>query len=126
MIELRYRGEWSDPVYDATCIACGTVYEESLGGMLRACRACTPIVLPSFDQHGGFERDNFIALCHAIIASGNAALPDEDVWRRCHFCGRKTNLWVSAMFSAPHFCPTCLDKLPDWDASSYLVLFKEG
>ena len=35
MIELRYRGEWSDSVYDATCIACGTVYEESLGGMLR-------------------------------------------------------------------------------------------
>ena len=123
MLERHYRHEWSDPVYDATCIACGTVYEESLGGMLRACSACTPIVLSSFDQHGGFERDSFIALCHAIVASGNAALPDEHVWRRCHFCGRKTNLWVSALFSAPHFCPTCLDRLPAWNAPSYLALF---
>jgi hypothetical protein len=123
MIELRYRGEWSEPVYDAICIACGAVYEESLGGMLRACSACTLIVLPSFDQHGGFARDNFIALCHAIIASGNAALPDEDVWRRCHFCGRKTNLDISTMFYALHFCPTCLNKLPAWNARSYLTLF---
>jgi hypothetical protein len=82
MLERYYRNEWSDPVYDATCIAC----------------------------------------CHAIVASGNAALPDEHVWRRCHFCGRKTNLWVSARFSAPHFCPTCLDTLPAWNALSYLTL----
>jgi hypothetical protein len=89
-------------------------------GMIRACRDCAPIVLPSFEQ--GWTRENFTALCHQIVASGNASLPDEGHWRSCHFCQRKTNLNDVTHFSEPSFCPKCWDILTIRDAQGYLDL----
>lgn len=42
--------ELGDPVYDTTCLACGTTYKEAIGGMLLACTACAPIVRNEIDR----------------------------------------------------------------------------
>ena len=91
-----------------------------MGSMIRACRDCTPIVLPAFEQ--GWTRENFTVMCHEILASGNAQLPDDGTWRYCHFCQRKTNLDDVAHFSEPSFCPQCEEKLTAWHAQGYLDL----
>lgn len=121
---LRARAR-SDPAYDTTCLFCGKVYEEELGGMLLACTACAPIVERFFPTTGDWTREAFKALCQAIIEAGNGDLPDEDTWRFCRFCGRGTNLWVGTQFAAPDFCHQCADRLQEWDAQGYLRLFEE-
>jgi len=125
MVEEKKRSpaEWSDPVITSTCLACGAVYEEQIGGMIRACRDCAPIALPSFEQ--GWTRETFTALCHQILASGNAKLPDEGHWRSCHFCQRKTNLDDVTHFSEPSLCHTCKDTLTARHAQGYLDLFEK-
>jgi hypothetical protein len=89
--------------------------------MVRACRDCAPLVLPSFDQ--GWTHDTFIVLCQQILASGNAGRPDDGQWRACHFCRRKTNLDDVTHCSAPSLCPACSQKLPARHAQAYLDLF---
>jgi len=113
--------EWSEPVIKTTCLACGTVYDEPIGNMIRACRDCAPIALPSFEA--GWTRETLTALCYQTLASGNARLPDEGHWRSCHFCQRKTNLDDVTHFSAPSLCHTCADKLITRHAQGYLDLF---
>ena len=113
--------DWSEPVMTTTCLACGAVFDEPIGIMIRACRDCTPIALPSFEQ--GWTRDNFTALCQQILASRNVKLPNEGHWRACHFCQRKTNLNDVAHFSAPSLCQRCTDALTAWHAQGYLDLF---
>ena len=55
---LRFRDQ-GDPFYDATCVFCGTAYEERLGGMLLACTACTPVVTRVFPTTGDWTQDGF-------------------------------------------------------------------
>ena len=52
---LRFRDQ-GDPFYDATCVFCGTAYEERLGGMLLACTACAPVVTCVFPTTGDWTR----------------------------------------------------------------------
>src|SRR5919198_2279286 len=71
--------DWSEPVMTTTCLACGAVFEEPIGIMIRACRDCTPIALPSFEQ--GWTRDNFTALCQQILASRNVKPPGSPIFK---------------------------------------------
>src|SRR5215831_4613496 len=48
-----------EPLYDTTCLACGQSYAEQLGGMLRACTACTPLVTRFFPANGDWTREVF-------------------------------------------------------------------
>ena len=74
---LRFQ-ELGDPCYDATCLGCGIVYEDRLGGMLLACIACAPLVSKFFPTIGDWTREAFATLCQALI--------DAAIWR----CQRKT------------------------------------
>jgi hypothetical protein len=118
---LRVR-DLDDPFYDATCLACGIVYEERLGGMLLACTACTPLVTQYFPTTGDWTREAFATLCRAIVDADHIALPAEDTWRSCRFCGRGTNLWIGTQFAAPDLCPACTAQLPAWNVQAYLRL----
>lgn len=122
LLHFRDRG---DPFYDATCLACGTVYEDRLGGMLLACTACAPLVTRYFPTTGDWTREAFTTLCRAIVDAGHMTLPAEDTWRSCRFCGRGTNLWIGTQFAAPDLCRVCTEKLPEWNAQTYLRLFEE-
>jgi len=121
---LRFRDR-DDPFYDATCLACGTGYEDRLGGMLLACTACAPLVSRFFPTTGDWTREAFTTLCRAIINAGHMALPPEDTVRSCRFCGRGTNYWIGTQFSAPDLCHVCTEKLSAWNAQVYLHLFEE-
>jgi hypothetical protein len=121
---LRFR-DHGDPVYDATCVFCGMVYEERLGGMLLACTACTPVITHVFPTTGDWTRTAFASLCRTIVEAGHLELPAEDEWRSCRFCGRGTNLWIGTQFAAPNFCQTCPDALQEWSARGYLRLLEE-
>jgi hypothetical protein len=120
---LRFRDQ-GDPFYDATCVFCGTAYEERLGGMLLACTACTPVITCVFPTTGDWTRTAFAALCRAIVEAGHMELPAEDEMRSCRFCGRGTNLWSGTQFAAPSFCHTCTDALQEWNARGYLLLLE--
>jgi len=121
---LRFR-DWGDPFYDATCLACSTVYENRLGGMLLACTACAPLVRRCFPSTGDWTREVFMALCRAIVDAGYMTLQAEDTWRSCRFCGRGTNLWVGTQFAAPDLCRSCTAQLSEWNAQAYLRLFED-
>jgi len=121
---LRIR-DLGDPLYDATCLGCGTVYEARLGGMLLACTVCAPLVTRCFPITGDWTREAFAILCRAIIEAGHMALPAEDTMRSCRFCGRGTNLWIGTQFAAPDLCPPCAEHLPAWNAQAYLRLLEE-
>jgi len=114
-----------DPLYEATCLGCGTVYEARLGGMLLACTACAPLVTRFFPITGEWTREAFAKLCRAIVDAGHMALPAEDTMRSCRFCGRGTHLWIGTQFAAPDFCSPCAEQLPTWNAQAYLRLLEE-
>jgi hypothetical protein len=120
---LRFRDQ-GDPFYDATCVFCGTAYEERLGGMLLACTACAPVVTRFFPTTGDWTWTAFVTLCRAIVEAGHMELPAEDEMRSCRFCGRGTNLWIGTQFAAPSFCHTCTDALQEWNARGYLLLLE--
>ena len=120
---LRFPDQ-GDPFYDATCVFCGTAYEERLGGMLLACTACTPVVTRVFPTTGDWTRTAFVTLCRAIVEAGHMELPAEDEMRSCRFCGRGTNLWIGTQFAAPNFCHPCTDALQEWNACGYLRLLE--
>src|SRR5712691_8965730 len=121
LLRVRDRG---DPLYDATCLGCGTVYEERLGGMLLACTACVPLVAHYFPTAGDWTREVFITLCRAIVEAGHLELPAEDTMRSCRFCGRGTTLWIGTQFAAPDFCHLCVDTRQAWNAQAYLRLLE--
>lgn len=118
---LRSQG-LGNPMYDAICLVCDTVYEEQLGGMLLACMACTPVVARVFPTTGDWTRTAFATLCRAVVGAGHLDLPAEDDMRSCRFCGRGTNLWIGTQFATPHFCQACTDTLQEWNVRGYLRL----